>query len=73
MASISTLYTEVFTILATYSSISRILAKSDVGVFSSNLSVTHFLQVKEYDLLVIRRKDPSSIAFFPLTKKGGVI
>jgi hypothetical protein len=52
MASTSTLYTEVFTILATFSSISRILAKSDVGVFSSNLSVTHFLQVKEYDLLV---------------------
>lgn len=51
MASIST-FTEVFTILATYSSISRILAKSDVGVFSSNLSVTHFLQIKENDLLV---------------------
>jgi len=51
MASIST-FTEVFTILATYSSMSRILTISDVGVFSSNPSVTHFLQVKEYDLLV---------------------
>jgi hypothetical protein len=38
---------------------SRILTISDVGVFSSNPNVTHFLQVKEYDL-----------AFFPLTKKG---